>query len=86
MLLFSTVLFIDGNPIGYEVYCDESNRLALNPAENPNRETQPPLIYANNVNGKWKVEGTHNPDLISQVLEEISLNGQLPKHRQSASP
>ena len=85
MVLFSTVLFVDGNPVGYEVY-EEGNRLVLNPAENPNREIHPPVLAAKNKSGKWLVEGTENRDLIDQVIEDISLNECLPRQPLSAAP
>ena len=84
MVLFSTVLFIDGNPVGYKVMEEERNRLLLNPAENPSREIAPPVIHAKNEGGRWQIEGTRDRDLIDQVLEDISL--QLPSTLQSAAP
>lgn len=84
MVLFSTVLFVDGNPVGYQVMEVGSNRLSLNPAENPNREIIPPVIMAQQENGSWRVEGTRDRDLIDQVLEDISM--QLPTILQSAAP
>lgn len=84
MVLFSTVLFVEGNPVGYQVMEAGRNRLTLNPAENPNREIIPPVIMAKQENGYWRVEGTRDRDLIDQVLEDISL--QLPSSLQSAAP
>lgn len=84
MILFSTVLFVEGNPVGYQVKEEARNRLSLNPAENPNRDVEPPVMHACNINGSWKVEGTRDRDLIDQVLEDISL--QLPTSRTSAAP
>jgi hypothetical protein len=83
MVLFSTVLFVDGNPVGYKVVKEERNRLLLDPAENPHREIVPPVIHARNEDGNWRVEGTHDRDLIDQVLEDISV--QLPSNFQSAA-
>lgn len=83
MVLFSTVLFIDGNPVGYKVTGEARNRLLLNPAENPSREIEPPVIQAKNEGGRWQIEGTRDRDLIDQVLEDISL--QLPSTLQSAA-
>lgn len=86
MHLFSTVLFVDGNPVGYEVF-KEPNSLRLNPAENPNRGTKPPVIRARHVMGSWEVEGTDNRDLIDQVIEDVSLNNSfLPRQILSAAP
>ncbi|MBB1282805.1 hypothetical protein HRH25_00345 [Flavisolibacter sp. BT320] len=84
MVLFSTVLFIEGHPVGYQVLEEDRNRLRLNPAENPNREIAPPIILASQESGFWRVEGTRDRDLIDQVLEDISL--QLPTAPQSAAP
>lgn len=84
MVLFSTVLFIEGNPVGYQVLEEDRNRLRLNPAENPNREIAPPIILASQEEGFWRVEGTRDRDLIDQVLEDISM--QLPTSLQSAAP
>ena len=85
MFLFSTVLFIDGNPIGCEVL-EEKSRLRLNPAENPNRDVQPPTLSARITNGKWQVEGTLNRDLIDQVIEGITMNMNLSRHGLTAAP
>lgn len=84
MVLFSTVLFVEGNPVGYQVREVGRNRLSLNPAENPNREIIPPVIQAKQENGRWRVEGTRDRDLIDQVLEDLSF--QLPSALQSAAP
>lgn len=85
MLLFSTVLFVDGNPVGYHVY-KEDDRLALHPAENPNRHIHPPTLSAQNTEGNWIVQGTQNRDLIDQVIEDVTLSGGLARFRQSAAP
>lgn len=84
MVLFSTVLFVDGNPVGYKVMKEDKDRLALNPAENPDREIEPPIIHVLNEGGCWQVKGTRDRDLIDQVLEDISM--QLPTALQSAAP
>lgn len=84
MVLFSTVLFVDGNPVGYKVVEETRNRLSLNPAENPHREIIPPIIHARQEAGCWQIEGTKDRDLIDQVLEDISM--QLPSIVQSAAP
>lgn len=83
MDLFSTVLFVDGSPVGYKVMAEERGRLLLNPAENPNRDIIPPVIHAKNEGGYWRIEGTTDRDLIDQVLEDISM--QLPSSLQSAA-
>lgn len=78
MLLFSTVLFVEGNPVGYRVVRDK-DRLVLNPAENPGRGIYPPAITARRRGKDWVVEGTTDRDLIAQVIEDVRLNeGNLP--------
>jgi hypothetical protein len=71
MHIFSTVLFIEGNPVGYKVFKEE-DRLLLNPAENPNRNICPPSMLASNHNGHWLVEGTNDRNLIDQVIEDVT--------------
>ena len=73
MVLFSTVLFVNGNPVGYKVH-EEKNRLILNPAENPNRDILPPVLTAKNSHGQWHIEGTEDRNLIDQVIEDVSLH------------
>jgi hypothetical protein len=85
MLLFSTVLFVDGNPVGYKVY-EEKDRIVLNPAENPNREVQPPVLSVARTNGQFQVKGTDDQNLIDQVVEDISQNAFLPYHPLAAAP
>ena len=86
MHVFSTVLFVNGNPVGYKVF-KQNNRLVLNPAENPNRDILPPAISARNEGGEWLVEGTTDRNLIDQVIEDVTLNeGRLPVNDMSAAP
>lgn len=86
MHVFSTVLFVNGNPVGYKVF-RQDDRLLLNPAENPGRDILPPSISARNQNGHWEVEGTNDRDLIDQVIEDVTLNeGRLPTAVLSAAP
>jgi hypothetical protein len=85
MRLFTTVLFVNGNPVGYEVQKDQ-NRLRLNPAENPNREITPPVIFVNNIDGHLEVEGTSDRDLIDQVIEDVTQSHIIPNQDMSAAP
>ena len=74
MHVFSTVLFVDGNPVGYKVF-QQDQRLLLNPAENPSREVYAPPMQARNEQGHWLVEGTNDRNLIDQVIEDVTANG-----------
>ena len=85
MRLFTTVLFVNGNPVGYEVRQDQG-RIRLNPAENPNREIVPPVIFVSTEDGNLKVEGTSDQDLIDQVIEDVNQSNSLPGQSLSAAP
>ena len=86
MHVFSTVLFVNGCPVGYKVFKEE-DRLFLNPAENPSRDILPPAIRAHHEGGRWLIEGTNDRDLIDQVIEDVSINqGQFMRNDLSAAP
>lgn len=86
MRQFSTVLFVEGNPVGYTV-SKEQDRVVLNPAENPNRGIFPPALSARREGDRWMVDGTSDRDLIDQVIEDITLNeGKIPQINLSAAP
>ena len=73
MHVFSTVLFVDGNPVGYKVF-QQDQALVLNPAENPARGIYAPPLRARNEQGQWRVEGTNDRNLIDQVIEDVTAN------------
>ena len=86
MYQFSTVLFVEGNPVGYTVSRVE-DRALLNPAENPNRHIYPPALSARREGGIWRVDGTADRDLIDQVIEDMTLSeGKIPQNSLSAAP
>ena len=86
MHIFSTVLFVNGNPVGYSI-SEKEGRLWLNPAENPNRDVLPPCMSARNQQGLWLVEGTNDRDLIAQVIEDVSnCEDKFPHNELSAAP
>ncbi len=84
--MFSTVLFVNGNPVGYKISTMDANHVVLNPAENPERVFQPPVLEARNNSGRWLVEGTDNQDLIDQVVEDMDVRFHLPTHSYTAAP
>jgi hypothetical protein len=86
MMAFSTVLFVDGNPVGYKAYLEQRNHLILNPAENPNREVDPPVLQAIHEAGAWHVQGTQNQDLIEQVIEDVEKNLRFNLYQYKAAP
>ncbi|MDB5251286.1 MAG: hypothetical protein JWP27_455 [Flaviaesturariibacter sp.] len=71
---FSTVLFIEGHPVRYELHADGAN-FRLWPTENPNLELHPPRIDVALVDGSWVIGGISDRDLIAQVLEDLERHG-----------
>lgn len=86
MHVFSTVLFVNGNPVGYKVFREQGSFL-LNPAENPNRLIEPPALRAQHQQDGWLIEGTSDRDLIDQVIEDVTNNeAAFPQNELSAAP
>lgn len=78
MHLFTTILFVDGNPVKYDVR-SEADRLLLLPIDNPNNYLVPPFLYAEADKNGWRISGTQDRDLMDQVIEDICLHAaQLP--------
>jgi len=67
-----TVLFVDGNPVGYTIYA-EGDHYVLTPAENPTQNVIAPVL--NVICGHTKqfiISGTTDQDLVDQVHEDLS--------------
>lgn len=78
-LLFSTILFIEGNPVCYEFFEKDGNYL-LFPLYNPHSHTTPPELRLVKVKlNEYTLEGTTDKTLIDQVLEKVKLTVSLPK-------
>ncbi|MDB5196068.1 MAG: hypothetical protein JWP88_438 [Flaviaesturariibacter sp.] len=73
MHLFSTIFFVEGNPVKYEVRLAESTYL-LYPSDNPDNFIDPPILSVVKKEGLWEVAGTTDRDLIDQVIEDLELN------------
>ena len=71
MKTFSTVLFVEDSPVGYQVNQNDPNHITMNPAENPSRNILPPVLSVSNIAGNWQVKGTLNQDLIAQVMDGL---------------
>ena len=68
MIVFSTVLEIDGQPTLYNVY--KNRGLAF---LNPSRTTCGPILYASYENSTWNIKGTDDVIIKQQVMNEISI-------------
>ena len=67
MIVFSTVLQVEGLPIIYSVY--KNRALAfLSPVEQRNA----PILFATLSEKSWEVRGTQDDDLMKQALREIA--------------
>ena len=67
MIVFSTVLEVDGSPTLYSVY--KNGPMAF---FNPSRREKAPIIYATCCDSDWEIRGTDDSRLVSQVLREIA--------------
>ena len=69
--LEKTVLFVDGNPVGYTIHAEGDNYI-LEPAENPTSNVIAPVLQANcEHTGKFIISGTTDRDLLDQVAEDL---------------
>ena len=68
MIVFSTVLEIEGRPTVYNVY--RNRGLAF---LNPSRAVNGPVLYAFYLNSTWEIKGTEDVAIKQQVLNEISI-------------
>ena len=67
MIVFSTVLEVDGRPTLYSVYKNRS--LAF---FNPDRQVKAPILFATLNNSDWLIKGTEDTHLVSQVIREVN--------------
>lgn len=68
MIVFSTVLEIDGRPTLYNVYKNRSLAFL-----NPSSQVVAPILYASYENASWTIKGTDDFGIKQQVLKEISI-------------
>ena len=72
MLLFSTILFVNGIPVSYDVY--KEYRLVFKPAEIKHTLNTVPLLYAEKNKNSWIISGTNDQGLVAQAIEDIKNN------------
>lgn len=68
MIVFSTVLEVEGNPILYSVYKNRSLAFL-----NPSATRHAPIIYASYEDSSWTIRGTEDASLKQQVINEIAI-------------
>lgn len=73
MIVFSTVIEIDGEPTLYNVYKNKSLAF-LNPYGVAKALlARAPILYACCEDSEWKIKGTDNAAIMQQALKEISV-------------
>lgn len=83
---FATVLIIEDCPVGYQAFLEE-NSLQLKPAAVADREVTAPELFARLEENEWKVTGTTDAAIITQVQDMASLHkGKVPSSPLSAAP
>ena len=68
MIVFSTVLEIDGRPTLYNVHRNRGFAFL-----NPSQQINGPILYALYQNSSWEIKGTDDLSIKQQVLNEISI-------------
>lgn len=68
MIVFSTVLEIDGQPTLYNVYKNRSLAFL-----NPSKPVRAPILFATYEDASWKIKGTEDASLKQQVMTEIAI-------------
>ena len=67
MIVFSTVLEVNGRPTIYSVYKNGGTMFF-----NPSRAEKAPILFATHSDASWRVKGTQDHKLLEQVLREIN--------------
>ena len=68
MIVFSTVLQIEGRPTLYNVYKNRSLAFL-----NPSSPAKAPILYALYQDSSWIIRGTDDLSIKQQVVSEISI-------------
>ena len=87
MLSFSTILFLNGEPIGYRVTREETG-CRFQPSEGVAHPFETPAFRLEQEGGEWLTGAEIGEELFRQAVAEIQLherNG-LPSHPLSAAP
>ena len=67
MIVFSTVLEVNGHPTVYSVY--KNKNLAF---LNPPPSAKAPILFATLSQSSWEVKGTEDDHLVRQAIKEVS--------------
>lgn len=67
MIVFSTVLEVNGRPTLYSVYKNKSLAFL-----NPSQAEKAPILFATLTDSSWNIKGTDDSCLVRQVIREVS--------------
>jgi hypothetical protein len=73
MFLFSTIIYFDESPVGYDVYREE-DVFQFKPAIDSHSNLEPPIITAIYLKEEWIIDGVEDDEIIEQVKKIIELN------------
>ncbi len=73
MLICSTILYFQDNPVGYDLLKNE-NGFVLHPTPTTKSNLIPPTITVAPLQEGWQIEGVSAPDVQQQVTKLIELH------------
>lgn len=73
MFLFSTIVYFDETPVGYDVYREE-DMFQFRPAIDSKLNTEPPVVTAIYLSSYWLIDGTEDYEIMEQVKKIIEMN------------
>ncbi len=72
LFLFSTTLFVQKNPVLYNVFIDNlTGKFFFEPNKYANQSIYPPSFFAIRQNGKWDFDGITDYELKDQAIDDI---------------
>jgi len=86
MFLFSTILYFEDSPVGYDLY-KHDNGFSFKRAIDTQSELLPAEITVIRFGEDWKLADTDNPGIKEQIIRIINVNEkiQLPEKLSAAS-
>ncbi|HEX2532730.1 MAG TPA: hypothetical protein VHK69_03285 [Chitinophagaceae bacterium] len=72
MLLFTTVLFIGEEPVGYSVF-QEEDKYVFQPSENSLHEVEAPSFTVCRQGEEWVICGIEDVPLLDQIRSELDV-------------
>ena len=78
LFLFSTTLFVQKNPVLYNVFMDSSTgRYFFEPNKFANQSIYPPSFFTIREDGRWVFDGITDYELKDQAIDDILFSADL---------